>query len=633
MNFIYVIAILFTSAFSLECAAQAIIYKPNGHSASKGFFVAKDSYEDLRFNKKQTGKIRYWSIKKGNLKIDQIFDEGKLQAIVIRKMSSTSIKEVSYRRKGTSLRLISAAERRPIVSYFSGLFKNESLKKELCENRSAYTSQIEELGKRFNVDILQQSFESKIIDPVCKKDMSKEQYESIVDSLVMSTRPENALVKCLREDRTAEIISKALKGCSVSDVKDDLNLIALKYLLEMGKFAQPSADSKPRISCERNADASGENKIAKYVEQKNIVYYTPKDPQKLTPPEELEKVSTHELLHSLDIANEEVVKNIIGICYEKAETINFSAILASEGIKTGGTGISPIPLAASQNANNKVADNTSVVMPKALAETAIPNPPPAELNQPFVESSREVRDYAANPEAAAMRAYTRSFNTTAPLINFAERIMGSSPVQAGTIATRGPASLPAAAIGSSLSATGSSSANSDGYEVVEEIDLEKGNSSVKAAVQTPAVKEQTAESKASVTKRDGYTPNTETGTGSDISSSGGSSGGASAGRASGGGGFASSAGSSSGGADRNPSSINPSSRSNASSSATTYNQKEIVNTFADYKKAKSQLSDPNFVEALKKNKITVMDMKGNVYGVRNGRIVYIEMENAYVRSK
>lgn len=64
-------------------------------------------------------------------------------------------------------------------------------------------------------------------------------------------------------------------------------------------------------------------------------------------------------------------------------------------------------------------------------------------------------------------------------------------------------------------------------------------------------------------------------------------------------------------------------------------REEVVTFFArgDYSTTKSKLKDSNFVNSLKTNKVTIIDLYGNSYGADRGDVVFLDEGNRFVRQK
>ncbi|RYZ75913.1 MAG: hypothetical protein EOP04_32715 [Proteobacteria bacterium] len=276
--------------------------------------------------------------------------------------------------------------------------------------------------------------------------------------------PENDFMLCLGRESTAEKLSAGY-NISKGSVQEELKLIGLKYNLQSSRFMAQPQTVKSKIMC----SVEKSPKPAQCNENGAIVFNFASSAKNALTLEGVKELTIHESLHDLGIAREGVVDNLINVCFGRPlDPLKARSESAKELGFTMGSG-HIVPTSHTNSINVAEAEKAEIKIPRTLAETAIPNPPPAELNRPFTNAEAEVRNYAANPEGAAKAAYTQSLNSTSGIINFAKTAVASftTPALAIPVQTRGLASVSAGS-GRAYFAK-SSGKNSDKYVIKEEI--------------------------------------------------------------------------------------------------------------------------------------------------------------------
>ena len=630
MKLHFVLSIFSLTFFAIVAAASPILYKPVNSGATRGYYLSAGDYQEIRTDSDSDRVTKYWSVRKGDLFVDQTFRAGKIQLLRIRKIEKQKVAEIVYARKGSSLNLVSARVRKSEVYYYGGLFKNEQLKTEQCKARQELTTGLSDLVSKFDGDILQSNLSSSIIDASCKRDSA--QYSLIEESLLTVMTPKNEFMACLSKDSTADQLSNNYKSMKAKDIKDELQMIGLKYSLQASKFMSQPESMKSMIKCKPSPKIEPP---ALCMESGQITYLAPADEKNLPTLEKYKEITFHETLHSLGLTADGVVDNIINVCFGRPQVEDKSTDKSRDelGILMGAGHFVPSDLTT--EVASEVANKTNIAIDRKLAETAIPNPAPSELNRPFTNADAEVKSYALNPAAAATVAYKNSINSTSGLLNFAKSAIGSiTPAIANPVQSRGLASV--GPIGSTKSAGSRSSSinsKSDMSVVKEQIIL--GESSDASTVENP---------QAETIRRDETNPKSNSvrpvnaevtanlpnpNFGSDRSLPSGA-------RAS----FASVRS----GTDSNlrsgrlPASQGSSQSLAVKSGVSRMGLPEIQKVLVNYNTAVKRLSDPSFRRVLKENKILIVDMADRVIfdpEVPNDRAaaVYLDTGSSFVRGK
>jgi hypothetical protein len=616
-----------------------IIYQPADISKGEAYHLVKGDYEDIRISFSNDRQVNYWIARQGDVEIEQSFKNHNLIGIWIRKYEGNKVKEIKYVRSDKTFKLVLAETRDLGTYYISHPFLTGVKDSQICALKNATLQEEANISRALDDQICHDNLVNKIIDKSCKEKYSPEEYDNLVEgySKAVGLGQNNKVISCLRAPITAEILASAY-GSDINTFKNILAIAAGKYKVEAAKVYNGADALKDTISCEKVSKVTA---LAKTIERKKIVFYNSADKKN---PIDNSKVgffnrSVHELLHKQDLFDDQLVSDMTTICAGGKLQISKYKEKNKKCIPTDNCGAMVLSKLNTKNTVNKVADNTDAKIPKEIAETAIKNPPPAQIDQPLVDSNKALNEYAQNPEKAAEVAYNTSRGQTGGFFGAATRLLDAMPsgsilpsAQAAGFDTRAPASIPTSGTTASSSGTRvakikvANSGSSDSDTFVAEDIIAPQDSSVNAI---DNAKSKSAQSKAS--SGAGYVPGTAaevTGSsGGSVSSSGGSSGR---------GNMASSGGGGSG--SREPASVDPglgsSARSKATRESSTLDKEQInVALTTDYQQAQKRLSDPKFVEALQKNKISILNMRGKVIVQSAGQIIYLDTGTNYVRQK
>ncbi|MBK9323994.1 MAG: hypothetical protein IPM97_13795 [Bdellovibrionaceae bacterium] len=610
----------------MKTRAGVVSYKPHEAKGLDGFFVSKGDYQDLRLNAQNKRNIKYWEVKNKTIKVQQVFENGKVKSLRIIETKKKSIKEILFVKKGNALYLAYANQRSPQALNYSALLSKDIK----CEGMNTAIDNLKKLGAEFEEEVLYNNLQNKVIDPICKKSMTENEYEKMTSALVEALSPKNKISACLRSDSTADIFARASKNTKVSLIKSELDLLALKYALESQKYYEQPESLQGNISCQ---STFAEKTTARYIEGNGIQFLVPKKAgsNETTTLKEFEKKAVHEIFHSLDVLKEEVVQDLVSVCLEGTSAAKASmAAIGENEVFDIGTGVVPQAISTTQASAEAAAQNIPAAIPKTLAENEIPNAPIDKIDSPFVDSTKDVRDYVSNPEQAADAALAKSINTTAPILNFANKVTAllSTPAQASPIGSRAPASSGARSVGIVKSTM------TEGYEVKEEILLgvNDSNSSKQNPDSATPRMDSNVDSSASRSLQAKRAPNEvalNSTSGVDQAAFGSNGALDTAGRT------AAALKSTTRGSTNSSTAENNSAKRSPASTLKGPDREQLITFFKDYNQAKQKLTNSNFKKALILNKISVIDTAGNEVGHPRGPgvIVYLDTGTNYVRQK
>lgn len=621
----YFIILAITLSF-VKTRAGVVSYKPHEAKGLDGFFVSKGDYQDLRLNAQNKSNIKYWEIKNKTIKVQQVFENGKVKSLRIIETKKKSIKEILFVKKGNALYLAYANQRSPQALNYSALLSKDIK----CEGMNTAIETLKKLGDEFEEEVLYNNLQNRIIDPICKKIMTDDEYEKMTSALARALSPKNKISACLRSDSTVDIFAKASKNPNVSKIRSELDLLALKYALESKKYYEQPEAQQGNISCQ---STFAEKTTARYIEGSGIQFLVPRktDSTESVTLKDFEKKAVHEVLHSLDVLNEEVAKDLVSVCFDK--TVQVKPLDDVTGENTSmiyGYAVVPQAISTTQASAEAAAQNIPAAIPKTLAENEIPNAPIDKIDSPFVDSTKDVRDYVSNPEQAADAALAKSINTTAPILNFANKVMASfsTPAQASPIGSRAPASSGARPVGIVKSTM------TEGYEVKEEILLgvNDSNSSKQNPDSATPRMGSNVDSSASRSLQAKRAPNEvalNSPLGVDQAAFGSNGALDTAGRT------AAALKSTTRGSTNLSTAENNSAKRSPASTLKGPDREQLITFFKDYNQAKQKLTNSDFKKALILNKISVIDTAGNEVGHPRGPgvIVYLDTGTNYVRQK
>lgn len=655
----FFVAVLLTASFANGNVinSKRISYMPFTYPKSSGYFIAYGGYEDIRIFDNNTQKIKLWHIKRAGLQIDQYFKNGKINSLVIFGVRRNKLSRIVYKQESGHLKLVYAKIYEPRTFGFSGSLLQNFKSSNLCDMISDARADLSKISSTLNADILDQNIEGKIVPAECKNTMSDGDYYNIVVALDsdLNVGPNlNNFVSCIENKDTAKALSSASK-VDVNDVQTDLEYVGLQYRMLASKFYNDPDSLKNFISCSSSESAP----IAKAKEGgRGIIFFEPKDKKRNKPLTEADydKAIAHELIHETGVVSDPVNNSLLSLCLDHDKDT-----ASKEIVKFAMTDNLVVPQMGNlkETHANEVA-NTNIKIPKEIAETKIPDPPPEELNKPLTNSAAQTIAYNQNPEASATQALATSVGDSQRVYTMANMMMAGF-VSPAVASSRSIASVDdmfdGSGSGSSSRGSGGGKAakandDSDPYKVTEEYEIHDPN--------TPAGSSGTPLGSASA-----FSLGTSGGSGSQGSSgaaasdematnrsvavgraSGHGSGGAASFGGGSGGGIASSgdgggvSGSSgAGGASGNTRSIASVAKSAgkgaSSGNASAPSGTEVISTLKnmEYHQAKKKLSDRGFVDSMKNNSITVVDQYGHSLGADHGHTVFLDRGDRFVWQK
>lgn len=341
--------------------------------------------------------------------------------------------------------------------------------------------------------------------------------------------------------------------------------------------------------------------------------------------ENTKKILQHELLHSSDLLEEPIAncagnscpsKDNFQTCYK-----NKSAFASSISTNSGKDVILQVTSSpsggATAEASAQIANNTTIQVPKAISAGAVPQPAASDLR------------VAGGSRSISVPSNSTSF--PAQMLRFAENTIAPTTAYAAPIAKS--ESSPSTSVASSNSSRSAGTNNS-----VRKITKSSSTSASRGIASTsPVAPANISESTTSALKKSNeqIVPNSNSGqkiaqkNGSAVTSpSRGGTGavGTSVIGGSGGGGSANKS--------ANKSGATGGQRKTASTDSYSSDQLVRILKQDSYNEVKRKLQqDPQFIEALRNNAITIYNTKGEQIGAPAGRIIFSDTGNRFVQGK
>lgn len=595
---------------TLICIINAVTAFASPISRDDTFAFLKDDYLDIRIDSDKNGVIDLWLVRNKNITI-KFYSSGN--------ESHTHIRTELFPRKNI---LVSSIQGKiKIRQWAENLAPTFKFTNDLCLNRSEGTSN---LGDVTNIpeitnDILFDEVTVSLIDESCDEVLDKSSIVYLQTSIsLLVNKSEKSLRTCL---------SRPITKPPLSEIANDLKLASTNAELNASTFLSSPDEVKPLVFCkDDNAIEKGKfsGGAASYSENKILIIADKTKKSTFKDQQEASKVLMHEYLHHLGVEDETRAELMTAHCSGQTELISINPVLS---------GNQSLALASANKAQEIVAANNQGIS-KAAAETvkSIPSSPsvaPAQMAQIHKAAG-----------ASGVEAVSRS--QTSGMLASANNLMGlmNSRATAATTSSTSSARAP-----SSTGSTTKYKADSlvttknrvkskagkaqAGETMVEEYVLGQGSSpsnskrtsvrqnSPESAARQPAnvSNDQPTAAPTATVAPPRRTGGTET---ARSSSSGG------------GGAGISSLPSSSGSAARRP--ANASARPSSGSAAAATSTEEYVTFFTqnNYTEVKQKLRDSEFVEKLKEASITVLDLRGTVYGAEKGNVILLDRGDRFV---
>ncbi|WP_373998631.1 hypothetical protein [Bdellovibrio bacteriovorus] len=630
------------------------------------FTYVDGNYEDTRIDIDQDKNLEFWRIKQGNLLIDVTSSESEKQ-YRIRLFANSGVTEKLILQKGEDLFEIESSQRP--IRYFN--FTTEG---PVCTTDNTpwkkFLSDISSIGRA--------KIQSNIENFLSEECFNVGEPAALVESIESVLKPPsnnnkgNEYLKCLESEK-AKAIFVGILGEKEGLTNHQKAIVGFKNAII--SIAE-GKNKEPAFVC-KAVDKESKAPIMQTSEKGLILINLPEG-KKLSATDFRDKIF-HEVLHKSSIEDEKLPIELTKICSPNSHrvevsksTSQFRSILANKNFVNIG----------SKNATEKAPQKID----RAVAEA------PADL--PKAGSPTDMNRLADAGGAKSVKEASQQ--QTSPVIRMAEKVLAGSPAVAAEVPVNGLASSGGgggsssstsdnisneshSASSSSASSYASSYAGSDsssekssrstssrspaseyklntkvvtgsevaaarnlkkmgsdglgaGEYIKEEIDLTRGTSYV-ASAPNNETRPSSSMNQRSIASTSGSKISPVV-SASEVGNSG-SSGGASAPLPSSGSGNSSNTGGSLGSSTIPARQATKSNAQRGTASVYVPSQDEVVSFFTSgsYNQARSKLKDQNFINTLKQNNITVIDLAGNGYGASKGQIIFVDQGDRFVRQK
>lgn len=658
------------------------------------FLLGYKDYSDLRIDSDLDGKVDYWVLRKGPLEVATRYVRGEVSYIKIKKYLPSSIREAIYTPDSRGhLKLMLAKDRKNLVMHGEAdAFDDVGSAALMCSFKISNVDLIKKFTQSLAPgQVVNNILRSKYIDSSCSDD----QADILANALKIVITKElggfgtsdhsNTIFGCL-QDPSNKLFSPA-DNEQVLNVKST----ATQYLNTMSNLGSGNKSMQGLFACSTD---DVPKLTGQYEEGKQIKISFPKNFFNQTlegQQSSLKRLLLHEFLHQSGIKEDAEVEKILEVCDKKHEAsgganVNANPTLKKDGqdavnesaAKADSTDIKNITdgkmqLRMRHVDKSEVTDSlnksagTQVDLTKEIA-TAAPIPSAETLAQTNVQKTPEGISEAVND----------SYAQGAPVLRMANQVMGTvnTPALADTTTYESSSDSSNSYSASSDSYTSGSSYHSSSSNdstsssspsrniassstarvanitsrntlkadehVVEQVDLSNSNPSPAPIAATSTDNGSSTTSGAATTRTNdaaiarransvSRTPASGTGEIAAMSTSNPSVGSLSTNtESSSPNPQAQSARAASTG--RRPASTASSSGGNSSNGTS---KDEVVTFFsnANYETSKSKLKDPTFINNLKTNKVTIVDLYGNSYGADKGDVIFLDEGNRFVRQK
>lgn len=680
---------IFSNAFAASAKSQAIsvnpdqvIINPGERSVGKFLLNFKD-YSDIRIDSDLDGKVDYWSIKKGNLQVTIRYVNGKVAYLKMKRITSSDVREALYiPTSNGKLKLVTAGKHRNLVmNGDADSSPSTDSPTQTCPlKKNSPETSLSDLAKTLHQQQVYENIESYFDDSCSSRmDVLEKPLADIILKEIFATSPESqeSISSCIEDKQKPLDLG--------SEPTLSAQIISSNFKSEIAALSVGDKSFKNGIKCVE--DENVDEPSATLEEGKGITLRFPKDPRKNRA--NLNDLFEHELLHRADIQDEATVRKIVQACPLKRETVKLTAVLSNnfsmqELPKNAENSLAKVAKSAKKvevqkeadDALSKVSDDNTSTRSVAIAVNDAKNAVQGSA-QSKIDLASEIATATPIPSAETLAqtnvqktpegisdAVNDSYAQGAPILRMANQVMGTvnTPALADTTTYEGSSYSSSSSNDSTSSTAPSRSVASTGTarianitsrntlktdeRVVEQVDLSNSNPSPAPTVATStdsnsssaAVGTTSARSNAAaVTKRANSvnrTPASGSGSG-DLAamntanpSVGSFSSGAETDSSNP---IAQSARTSNTG--RRPAST--ASATGGGNSSSESSRDEVVTFFsnANYETSKGKLKDPAFVNNLKTNKVTIVDLYGNSYGADKGDVIFLDEGNRFVRQK
>lgn len=579
-------------------------------SNDKLFAINKHSYRDIRIDSNSDGKVDLWYVRNNNIEIKRYLQPTE---------EHVHIRNLDYPRNNILISIKNG--HRKISKWKEDLPRLYNFTTDICNDDKNSISNLLQVKDDVNNFIIDEVIVN-LVDSSCDNILTEGSHPHLQESLAMLlSSDKHSLQSCLD---TPSLLLPLAK------INNDMALISAQAKLNAQEYMKNPDEIQPLIFCEpgnTNEDGGKFSKgSASYQDGRILLKSNGKGKISFRDQDETNKVLFHEYLHHLGIETE-----------DHAQIITDKCTTGSQSERMGGAvvaGNQSLAQASANKAQEIIAANNQGIS-KAAAETvkAIPSSPsaaPAHMAQ-----IHKAAGYSG------VEAVSRS--QTSGVLASANNLMGLLGTRASAAAkptgssARSPSSTGKATKFKSDSLVTTKRTKSKagkaqaGETMVEEYVLGQGTSTSKRAAAANRVASSTSESAArqstnSTGDQPTVAPTASTaaprrrgGTETARSNAGG-----------GGGAGISSLPNSSGSASRRPANASTGSGSSGSSESTTTEEYVTYFTQNSYSEVKQKLRDAEFVEKLREASVTVLDLRGTVYGAEKGNVILLDRGDRFV---
>lgn len=575
------------------------------------FAFSKNEYADIRIDSNLDGKIDLWMIRNRNTTIKYYSSGGN---------SHIHIQSLDYPR--TNILVSTEGGKRRIRQWTENNKQTFRFTQELCLEENNSSSNLKDL-LNFPDITSEMAFDEitvSLIDESCDKVLDNNSMVFLQNSVaLLLNKSESSLQSCLK---------KPVSNPPLAKIVDDIKLAGANAELNTQNFLNAPEEVRPLIYCEVGEPKNGgkfSGGSALYSDRRILIQAEKTNKQIFKDQRETTKVLMHEYFHHLGVEDEVRAELMTSHCNGEIDMISVNPVLA---------GNQSLALASANKAQEIVASSNQGIS-KAAAETvkALPSSPnvaPAKMAQIHKAAG-----------ASGVEAVSRS--QTSGMLASANNLMGLMGTRATAAtkstgsSTRAPSSAGAATKykADSLVTTKSRVKTKAGKAQAGETMVEEyvlGQRSAASAKRRPSTRQNSQESvarqPANVNSEQPTAAPTATvapprrtgGTETARSGTGGSGAGIS------------SLPRSSGSAARGPANASAARSSGGSAAESSTSTEEYVTYFTQnsYAEVKQKLRDSEFVEKLKEASITVLDLRGTVYGAEKGNVILLDRGDRFV---
>ncbi|WP_413557660.1 hypothetical protein [Bdellovibrio sp. HCB209] len=455
--------------------------------------IATGDYEDFRFDSDRDGAVDLWVVKKDKTSVFVKFKDSQPTSLLFRRTNGASIQEAHYESKNKKWILTHSTVRAPMV--MNGIADEKiSSQDDKCaaENKSV----LADLAK-------------------FTKDMTTTEYAAAAEKAVSCENEdatpeiEKSLVSLMNNDRFTECIQSEAAQKALPDISPtELQYFSNKLKIDLKKIGAQQ-DGSGLFTCDA-LPADKKTPTGKFTENGKITFSLDKNAdnqEKLS--DQIQPLMFHELVHRTGVVDEKTIDTLVDICFKKKTSAVSRKTKERSLIWTK---------RQTENAAANAASKDTVVAKEVVAAKAAPQArtiastsmesgggsngynmakeiSSAEVQQSVPSASTLASNISAS-DVDEQRSLQSSQRQSAPVLAMADRAMGvmNTPALASDETSSGSSSsstrerYQARHQGYERDSSSAKSADNTDYSkvifkpsrgggnVVEEIDLTKGNS-------------------------------------------------------------------------------------------------------------------------------------------------------------